>query len=183
MVIPHRTIIQVVDVPKKRIRRSIGSVSSQNHDIFGGKAQILRASQSGDVWQFRMWISDEKKYLRKSLHTKDFEAATIRAETLFLETMADVATGKKLFGLTLKQLTNLYIEYRSSDVGKRITAGRLTAIKSQLKHLLAYKGEKLKIRELDRNSLYDYDTWRKEILPNTQDATLRNEQSTINHMN
>ena len=168
---------------KKRIRRSIGSLNSQNHDIFGGKAQILRAPQSGDVWQFRMWISDEKKYLRKSLHTKDFETATIRAETLFLETMADVATGKKLFGLTLKQLTNLYIEYRLSDVGKMITAGRLTAIKSQLKHLLVYKGEKLKIRELDRNSLFDYDTWRKEILPNTQDATLRNEQSTINHRN
>ena len=63
---------------KKRIRVSKGSKSSQNHDIFGGKAQILRVPQSGDVWQFRMWISEEKKYLRKSLQTRDFEAANDR---------------------------------------------------------------------------------------------------------
>ena len=55
---------------KKRIRVSKGTKGSQNHDIFGGKAQILRVPQSGDVWQFRMWIAAEKKYLRKSLQSR-----------------------------------------------------------------------------------------------------------------
>ena len=78
-------------------------MSSQNHEIFGGKAQILRVPQSGEVWQFRMWIAEEKKYLRKSLQTRDFEAATKRAEKLYLETMANVSSGKKLFGLSLQE--------------------------------------------------------------------------------
>lgn len=139
---------------KKRIRVSKGSKSSQNHDIFGGKAQILRVPQSGDVWQFRMWISEEKKYLRKSLQTRDFEAANERAEKLYLETMANVSSGKQLFGLSLQELTDLYIEWRSGDVGQRITSGRPITLKSRMKHILAFKGANLKVGELERNSFY-----------------------------
>lgn len=141
-------------VVKKRIRVSKGSKSSQNHDIFGGKAQILRVPQSGDVWQFRMWISEEKKYLRKSLQTRDFEAANERAEKLYLETMANVSSGKQLFGLSLQELTDLYIEWRSGDVGQRITSGRPITLKSRMKHILAFKGANLKVGELERNSFY-----------------------------
>ena len=42
-----------------------------------------------------MCIGEEKKYMRKSLQTRDFEAATDRAEKLYLETMANVSSGKK----------------------------------------------------------------------------------------
>ena len=167
---------------KKRIRVSKGKQTSQNHDIFGGKAQIMRVSASGDVWQYRMWIAEEKKYLRKSLKTRDFEAATDRAEKLYLETMANVASGKKLFGLTLAELTESYIDWRSKDVGKRITKGRLVTLKSQMKHILAFKGSSMKIGELERNSFYDYESYRKTTNPKTQSVTIRNEQSTINHM-
>lgn len=167
---------------KNRIRVSKGSKGSQNHDIFGGKAQILRVPQSGDVWQFRMWITEEKKYLRKSLQTRDFEAANERAEKLYLETMANVSAGKKIFGLSMKELTDLYIDWRSGDVGTRITKGRLVTLKSQMKHILAYKGEDLKVGELERNSFYEYEGWRKKTKPGTASVTVRNEQSTINHM-
>ena len=164
---------------KKRIRVSKGAKGSQNHDIFGGKAQILRVPQSGDVWQFRMWIAEEKKYLRKSLQTRDFEAATERAEKLYLETMANVSSGKKLFGLSLQELTDLYTDWREKDVGTRITKGRLVTIKSQMKHILAYKGAGLKIGELERNSFYDYESWRKQTTPGTQSVTIRNELSPV----
>ena len=142
----------------------------------------MRVPQSGDVWQFRMWIAEEKKYLRKSLRTRDFEAAIQRAEKLYLETYANVSAGKKLFGLSLQELTELYIQWREGDVGTRITSGRLVTLKSQMKHILAYKGGNLKIGELERNSFYDYESWRKANKPGTQDVTIRNEQSTINHM-
>ena len=104
----------------------------------------MRVPQSGDVWQFRMWIAEEKKYLRKSLRTRDFEAAIQRAEKLYLETYANVSAGKKLFGLSLQELTELYIKWREGDVGTRITAGRLVTLKSQMKHILVYKRQNLK---------------------------------------
>jgi len=99
-----------------------------------------------------------------------------------LETLANVSSGKKLFGLSLQELTDLYTDWRKEDVGTRITKGRLVTIKSQMKHILAYKGGGLKIGELERNSLYDYESWRKTSTPGTQSVTIRNEQSTINHM-
>jgi len=101
-----------------------------------------------------MWISEEKKYLRKSLQTRDFEAANERAEKLYLEMMANVSSGKQLFGLSLQELTDLYIEWRSGDVGQRITSGRPITLKSRMKHILAFKGANLKVGELERNSFY-----------------------------
>ena len=96
--------------------------------------------------------------------------------------MANVSSGKKLFGLSLQELTDLYIEWRSGDVGQRITSGRLIPLKSQMKHILAFKGANLKVGELGRNSFYEYEGWRKKTKPGTASVTIRNEQSTINHM-
>ena len=63
--------------------------------MLGGKCLILRTEASGDVWQFRMWVSEEKKYVRKTLGTRDFKTAIERAETLCLQLYSDVASGKK----------------------------------------------------------------------------------------
>ena len=143
---------------KKRIRVSKGTKGSQNHEIFGGKAQILRVPQSGEVWQFRMWIADEKKYLRRSLKTKDFETAVKRGKELYLQTFSDVKSGRKLFGMTLKELSDAYIKWREEDVALgNITKGRVATIKSQMKHFVDYKGHQTKLAELDRNSCYEYE--------------------------
>ena len=53
----------------RKLRKSKGTWTSQNHNILG-KAQIYRVLVSGDVWQFRMQIPEEKKYVRKTLSTK-----------------------------------------------------------------------------------------------------------------
>lgn len=70
-------MIHKVSVVKKALPSS--TFTSEEHDILGGRAKILRVKASGDVWQFRMWISDEGKYIRKSLRTKDYEYAVERA--------------------------------------------------------------------------------------------------------
>ncbi len=101
---------------KKRIRKNAGSFQHSNHEILGGQAKVFRVPNSGDVWQFQIWISDEKKYLRKTLKTKDLDTAVQRAETLYLETMSDVKTGRKIFGITLNELCDKYTKWREEDV-------------------------------------------------------------------
>ena len=111
----------------------------ETHEILGGKALIFRVKASGDIWQFRMWIAEEKKYLRKTLQTTDTDTAIKRAETKYLEIYSDVKTGKKIFGITLSELISAYIAWRSKDVaGGKITAGRLLTIQSQLRNLVRY---------------------------------------------
>jgi integrase len=128
-------------------------------------------------------ITEEGKYIRKSLKTRDFEAAVERAEKIVFETLSDIKTGRHIFGFTLGELTKEYIKWRNEDVELgNITEGRLGTIRSQLKNLLLVKDADLKISELDRNSLFDYANMRKQIKKETNNVTIRNEQATLNHM-
>ena len=57
------------------------------HDICDGAVKLLRTKQSGDVWQMRCWITEEKKYIKKSLRTKDLETAKEKGRTLYYTMM------------------------------------------------------------------------------------------------
>ncbi len=136
--------------------RGSSAFTSEEHDVLGGKAKVLRVRQSGDVWQFRMWITEEGKYIRKSLRTRDYESAVERAEKIVFETLGDIKSGRKIFGITLGELVSEYIRYRQIDVENGdITAGRLTTIKSQLKHFIGFKDEELKLAELGAVDVQD----------------------------
>jgi len=166
----------------RKPRKSKGTWTRENEPILGGKGFIYRVNASGDVWQFRMWIPEEGKHLRKSLRTRDFDAAKERAEKLIFETYSDVATGKKIFGVTLQELVDAFLVWREKDVVTGdITKERLGTIKSQTNRLLEYKDGNLKVSELDKNSLFDWAQWRRTEY-DAKKVTIRNEQATINQM-
>ena len=163
-------------------RKPKGSWSRENHDLLGGKGQIFRVNQSGDVWQLRMWIPEEKKYLRKSLKTRDFDTAKERGEKLIFETFSDVASGRKIFGVSLQELINAFLDWRQKDVDAGIiTKERLGTIRTQTNRILEFKDASLKIAELDKNSFYDWEQFRKSQ-SGAKSVTIRNEQATINQM-
>lgn len=68
--------------------------------ILGGKAIILM--NDFGIWQFRMWVSDEKKYVRKSLKTKDKTDAISKAEQKVFEIGYRVNNGDKIFGISVE---------------------------------------------------------------------------------
>lgn len=151
--------------------------------VLDGMATVLRTTQSGDVWQFRMYIPDEGRHFRKSLKTRDLPTALQRATDEALRIYSDLRSGKKIFSSTVKDLIDEYLAFRARDVNVGdITAGRLVTIKSQLSHLAAIVGENTRVSELDRDSLYDWYVTRKERNPTVQKVTIRNEQATINHL-
>ena len=144
---------------KKNIRENIDGFQHSNHEVLDGKAKIFRVPASGDVWQFSTWIREEKKYLRRTLKTKDLETALQRGEDFYLQTFSDVKPGRKIFGNTLNELSDAYIKWRQEDVVLRnITKGRVVVIKGHLKNFLSYKGHQTRLSELDRNSCYKYVT-------------------------
>jgi integrase len=97
--------------------------------------------------------------------------------------MADLAGGKKLLGITLGEMVELYLKWRQLDVaGRSITQGRLVTIKSQLVHLVNYKGKNIRLSELGRESLHDYAQWRRTTGVGAADVTIKNEQATLNHL-
>lgn len=166
------------------ISKCEGNVSANkktfSQDILGGKAEIYKMSRSGDVYQFRMWIQGERKYVRKSLKTRDLPTAIDLAENEVFRIHSDVSSGRKLFGISLGELVEKYLEWRKKDVETGlITQGRLITIKSQCNALLRIKPEKLKVAELNENSFYDWRQMRVSDNPTITNVTIRNEIATI----
>ena len=148
--------------------------------LLGGKGEIYRMSRSSAVYQCRIWVPSERKYVRKSLKTTDYETAKLRGEELILKVLGDVAQGKKLFGISLGELVDKFLEYERERVAKGvITEGRLTTIQSQCRALLRTKPRSIKIAELDEYSFHDWMLMRRKDNPSITPATVRNETATI----
>ena len=154
-----------------------------SQDILNGKGEVYLMPRSGGVYQFRMWIPDEKKYLRRSLKTTDKETAINRAEKKVFEVHSVLATGRKLFGITLGELVDKYLEWRWTDVEiNRITKERWGTIRSQTNALIRVKNSELRVAELDENSFYDWRQMRSKDNPTVSLVTVRNETATIKQM-
>lgn len=159
------------------------SFVTDKHEVLDGLATVLRTSQSGDVWQLRMYVRKEQKHYRRSLKTRDLQTALQRGREEASRILSDVHSGRKIFGATLQEVVDEYVEYRQQDVDAgNIVAGRLVTIKSQLNHLLKIVGANTRISELDRDSLYDWLLLRQQRTKNVQKVTVRNEQATLNHL-
>jgi hypothetical protein len=91
---------------------------TEQHPIFDGAFMVYRTPASGEVWQFRTWIAPEKKYVRKTLKTRDLASAIERGKKLYLEYEHNVRSGKKIFGLTARELVDQFLNRGRGGVGQ-----------------------------------------------------------------
>jgi integrase len=161
-----------------------GKTLEGHHDVLGGIAHIYQVKQSGDVWQFRMWLHNERKHYRKSLRTKVLSEALIKAEKLALELRVDIETGKKVFGITVRNLFDLYINNREKDIGEgdgTITKGTWKTLPYKLNHGCSMLGWDTKVSFVKQGDLEDYRQRRTEDR-SVNIQTILNEQSQLNAM-
>ena len=62
------------------------------HKMYEGECVVSKTKQSGEIWQCRIWIAQDKAYIRKSLKTRNLETAKERAKKLYLETQGNFLT-------------------------------------------------------------------------------------------
>jgi len=160
--------------------------SAEKISIFGNKA-VIKQNKFG-VWQFRMWISSEKKYVEKSLRTKKKTDAVDLAEELYIQLRNKLANGKTLFAPTYAEAMQQYIAYKQREVDvNALTDGRLTTIKAHLSHFVEYIDKNAKVSDVGINTLVQYERKGKEtnyVLFRKEKGialqTIRNEMATIN---
>ena len=70
-------------VKPKRVRSAVRM--SEVTDILDGEVRVFRTTHSGDVWQMRMYVPEEKKYIRLSLRTRDKDAALKLARNEYIK--------------------------------------------------------------------------------------------------
>jgi len=85
--------------PRKGFKTEDSSAYLDQHPILGDKGMIYITPYSNGKWYFRTWISEEGKYLRKSLRTTDKQDAIRLAEQEYLNVYATIQKGHKVFGL------------------------------------------------------------------------------------
>jgi site-specific recombinase XerD len=138
----------------------------------------------GEYWHFRMWLSNESKYARKSLKTRSKSVAIEKAKECYLEIFANAKANKKYFSITTKEGVALYLAERQKDVDVGlIVVGRHATLKTHLQHWLEFIGKDTKLKELNRNDCVDYFYERmKKSNNNVKQVTVQNEQSTINSL-
>ena len=86
--------------------------------IFGDKTKATIKQNKFGVWQFRMWISSEKKYFEVSTRKKKQTEAIDVAEELYIKLRNELANGKSLFAPTYAEAMQQYICRLSSKVRK-----------------------------------------------------------------
>lgn len=160
------------------------SFITERHKVLGLKeAEVLRTRASGDVYQFRMWVSKERKYVRQSLKTDDLQIALQLAKTKALKTIGVIESGKRVFGVNVEELIELFLGEKQKDVENRyITKGRWLIIRTYLKHFASFIGQTTSVGSLDNQSCYDYAEWRRKQKGGAKDVTIKNEKATINAM-
>ena len=108
--------------------------------IYNSKAVIYQNDY--DVWQFRMWVSNEKRYYEKSLRTKRRAEAIDKAEEMYFDLQNELKDGRKLFSVSIADAVAIYLEHRKIDVRtKEIVEGRWVTIRAHLNHFIEYVGE------------------------------------------
>ena len=166
-----------------RIRKDASDIRNA-FDIYDGEVRIYqRTKNSGDVWQFRMYISDEKRYIVKSLQTRDKDIAVERARKHYIEYKSKEMSGEKLFSINAEKLAELYLEYQEDRLNsKQISLGRFQGIKTQLKHYLAFIGKTTRISNFKGKEFRKYRAFRLSKTGARTLTTVLNELLTFKHM-
>ena len=158
----------------------------ENERVLEGTDALLYMRNG--VWQWRVYLKEEGKYLRRSLGTGSIALAEERAYTQWREVERDRAVGKRQYGMTIDEGVDEYLESRKTEVtgivGDGITKERYTVIAGQLKNFRAYMAEHKEdatLYELDRRDCWNYFRWRRETAKTPPaKTTLMNEKAMIN---
>jgi integrase len=165
--------------PKQPIVRGRVRIT-ETHPIYDGEVIIFRTLPSGDVWQFRHYIPEEQRYVRKSLKTRDKTIAIDKAKKLFIENKAKIQSGEKLFSLTSTELVEKFLEYLNERVaGEQISIGRYRTVKSHLKNYLDFIVKNQKIQNFAGREFRKYRTFRQQHHPDVTMTTVYNELTSI----
>ncbi len=120
-------------------------------EIFDGNIRIYRTTNSGDVYQMRMYVAAERRYVRKTLKTRDKEVAISLAQKEFIFYQAKILNGEKIFSVSAEEFRNKYLEYVSELVTSgQLSKGRETNIKTFTKHWMMFVKKATKVQNIDK---------------------------------
>lgn len=150
-------------------------------DILDGQVKIYRTTSK--VWQLQMWIREEQKYVRESLHTEDKEIAINRAQERFIYYRSRIQQNEKIFSITANELRDKYLEHVKANVQQnQLSRGRESNIKTFTRHYIDFVGKLSKIQNIDSKFFRGYLAFRRKEKEDILASVVINESITIKQM-
>jgi len=156
---------------------------SEVEDIFDGHIRIYKTTNSGDVWQLRMYVQEEKRYIRESLKTRDKSVAISRAQDRFIYYQARLRNGEVIFSINAEEFREKYLKYVDKLVEDgQMSKGRASCIRSFTLRYLEFVGKDKKLGNIDKNSFREYRAFRQKAKKDITMTVVVNELLTIKQM-
>jgi len=151
----------------------------EEHPILDGTGKVVRTAHTGLTYHCFFYVKDERKWVRKSLHTKHLGEALDAGRKLMYQTFARIDIGEKIFAKTIGDVVAEFIKDKQQEAdAKMITQGRVATIRTTLNWAIDYVGGESKpINGMDGADWKRYYVWRRNIKPEVKDVTLVNERS------
>ena len=152
--------------------------------VMSGRGEIFQTPRS-KIWQFRSWVTDERKYYGKTLKTTDKSIALQLAEEEVLQLNSSQQLGHSVFGITIRQLCNDWLNEQEDRMKwELIKPSRYASLRQRLgNHIYPYLSEQgEKVNHLTRQSMMSYPSWRRsKVNGEVKDITIQHECSIINN--
>jgi hypothetical protein len=99
--------------PRKRTPKP--KIKTDIHKLYDGDVTLFRTPNSGDVYQFQMWIHKEQKYIRRSTRSRNLETSIVTAKEMYLDIHTKLRMEEPIFSKTFLDVCNEFLDHKLKE--------------------------------------------------------------------
>ena len=145
---------------KKRVR------TKTPYDLDGftvmDDCKVFRRRDGGEQWWVRVYSETDKKYIRRSLKTKNKEVATLNAKEFYKKVIKLSSSGESIITTSVASLTKKFLKYQTLLVEKgKLSQTRLKTMTRTLTRVGMFLGKSSRVGSIPREKfLQGYEEYR-----------------------
>jgi len=154
----------VVSVKSKTKKKRVRTKNPYDLDSFTvmDDCKVYRRRDGGEQYWIRIYSETDKKYIRRSLKTKNKEVATTNAKEFYKKVIKQSSTGETIITTSVSSLTKKFLNYQTLLVEKgKLSQTRLKTMTRTLKTVGMFLGKSSRIGSIPREKfLQGYEEYR-----------------------
>ena len=154
----------VVSVKSKKKKKRVRTKNPYDLDSFVvmDDAKVYRRRDGGEQYWVRIYSETDKKYIRRSLKTKNKEVATTNAKEFYKKVIQQSSTGETIITTSVSSLTKKFLQEQTLLVEKGKTSkSRLRTMTRTLNTVSKFLGKSSRVGSIPREKfLQGYEEYR-----------------------
>ena len=153
-----------MSVKSKKKKKRVRTKNPYDLDSFVvmDDAKVYRRRDGGEQYWVRIYSETDKKYIRRSLKTKNKEVATTNAKEFYKKVIQQSSTGETIITTSVSSLTKKFLQYQTLLVERgKLSPTRLRTMTRTLKRVGMFLGKSSRVGSIPREKfLQGYEEYR-----------------------